>query len=80
MLPLGLTAYRLAHDIGVPVTRVQAVIAERRGITADTALRLARYFRTSPEFWLNLQRDFELETAREAIGSRLEQDVKPHAA
>ena len=62
------------------MTRMQAIIAERRGITADTALRLARYFRTTPEFWLNLQRDFELETAIEAIGDLLERDVKPHAA
>ncbi len=80
MKPLGLTAYRLAKDIGVPVTRVQAIIAERRGITGDTALRLARYFGTSPEFWLNMQRDFELETAAEALGSRLDTEVKPRAA
>ena len=69
MKPLGLTAYRLAKDIGVPVTRVQAIIAERRGISGDTALRLARYFATTPEFWLNMQRDYELETAAEARGS-----------
>jgi addiction module HigA family antidote len=80
MKPLGLTAYRLAKEIGVPVTRVQAIIAERRGITGDTALRLARYFSTSPEFWLNLQRDYQLETAAEALGSRLEAEVKPRAA
>src|SRR6516162_6884851 len=72
MKPFGLTAYRLAKDIGVPVTRVQAIIAERRGISADTALRLARYFTTTPEFWLNLQRDYELETAAEALGPRLD--------
>jgi addiction module HigA family antidote len=80
MKPLGLTAYRLAKDIGVPVTRVQAIIAERRGITGETALRLARYFDTSPEFWLNMQRDFELERAAEALGSRLEAEVKPRVA
>ena len=78
MKPLGLTAYRLAKDIGVPATRVQAIAAERRGITGDTALRLARYF--SPEFWLNMQRDYELETAVEALGSRLDAEVKPRAA
>jgi addiction module HigA family antidote len=78
--PLGLTAYRLAKDIGVPVTRVQAIIAERRGISGDTALRLARYFATTPEFWLNMQRDCELETAAEALGSRLDSEVKPRAA
>ncbi len=80
MKRLGSTAYRLARDIGVPVTRVQAIIAERRAVTADTAVRLARHFRTTPEFWLNLQRDYELETAIEAIGDRLERDVKPRAA
>jgi len=80
MKPLGLTAYRLAKDIHVPVTRVQAIISERRGITGDTALRLARYFETSPEFWLNLQRDFELDQARGALGDRLEQEVKRRAA
>jgi addiction module HigA family antidote len=80
MEPLGLTAYRLAKDIGVPVTRVQAIIAEKRGITGDTALRLARYFATTPEFWLNMQRDYELETAAEALGTRLDIEVKPRAA
>jgi antitoxin HigA-1 len=80
MKPLGITAYRLAKDIGVPVTRIQAIIAERRGITGDTALRLARYFGTSPEFWLNMQRDYELETAAEALGPRLDAEVKPRAA
>ena len=80
MKPLGLTAYRLAKDINVPVTRVQAIIAERRGITGDTALRLGRYFVTTPEFWLNLQRDYELELASQALGTRLENEVKPRAA
>ena len=80
MKPFGLTAYRLAKDIGVPVTRVQAIIAERRGISADTAMRLSRYFTTTPEFWLNLQRDYELETAAEALGPRLDTEVKPRAA
>ncbi len=78
--PLGLTAYRLAKDIGVPVTRVQAILAERRGISGDTALRLGRYFRTSAEFWLNMQRDFELENAAIARGDRVEMEIKPHAA
>jgi addiction module HigA family antidote len=78
--PLGLTAYRLAKDIAVPVTRVQAIIAERRGISGDTALRLARYPGATPQFWLNSQRDYGLETAAEALGSRLETEVKPRAA
>jgi addiction module HigA family antidote len=80
MKPLGLTAYRLAKDIGVPITRIQEIAAERRAITGDTALRLARYFGTTPEFWLNMQRDFELETAAEVLGNRLEAEVKPRAA
>lgn len=80
MKPLGLSAYRLAKDTGVPVTRIQAIITEKRGITGDTALRLARYFRTTPEFWLNMQRDYELETAEQALGDRLLHEVKPRAA
>ena len=80
MKPLEITAYRLAKDIGVPVTRIQEIVAERRAITGDTALRLARYLGTTPEFWLNMQRDYELERAAERIGKRLETEVKPRAA
>ena len=80
MKPLGLSAYRLAKDIGVPVTRVQAIVSERRAITGDTALRLGRYFSTTAEFWLNMQRDYELAIASEALGSRLEREVRPRAA
>ena len=80
MKPLRITPYRLARDLGVPVSRIQSIVAERRGITGDTALRLSRYFRTSPEFWLNMQRDFELETAAVRIGDRLQAQVKPRAA
>jgi addiction module HigA family antidote len=78
--PLGISAYRLAKDLKVPVTRIQAILAERRGITGDTALRLARYFKTSPEFWLNMQRDFELERAMELVGPQVELEVQPRAA
>lgn len=80
MAPLGLTAYRLAKDIGVPVTRIQAIIAEKRGITGDTALRLGRYFRTTPEFWMNMQRDYELEVAEIAGGEAIAATVQPRAA
>lgn len=80
MKPLGITAYRLAKDIGVPVTRIQEIAAERRAITGDTALRFGRYFQTTAEFWLNMQRDYELETAAEKLGARLEAEVKPRAA
>lgn len=79
MKPLGLTAYRLAKDIGVPISRIQAITDEDRGITGDTALRLARYFGTTPEFWLNLQRDYELELAEIQIGAQLAA-IHPHAA
>jgi addiction module HigA family antidote len=80
MVPMAITAYRLAKDIGVPVTRIQEIVAERRSITGDTALRLGRYFGTTAEFWLNMQRDFELESAAEKLGDRLEVEVKPRAA
>ncbi len=80
LVPLGLTAYRLAQDLGVPVTRVQSILAERRDISGDTALRLGHYFGTTPELWLNMQRDWELETAAAVLGDRLAQEVLPRAA
>jgi antitoxin HigA-1 len=80
MKPLKLTAYRLAKDINVPVSRIQAIIDEKRGITGDTALRLGRYFSTTPEFWLNMQRDFELETAQIQAGEDIIAKVRPRAA
>jgi antitoxin HigA-1 len=78
--PLKITAYRLAKDISVPVTRIQDIVAERRAITGDTALRLARYFSTTAEFWLNMQRDYDLEVAAEVLGDRLDAEVKSRAA
>jgi addiction module HigA family antidote len=78
--PLGITAYRLAKDLSVPVTRIQDIAAERRAITGDTALRLARYFGTTAEFWLNMQRDYDLEIASQSLGDRLDTEVKPRAA
>ncbi len=80
MKPLGLSAYRLAKDLSVPVTRIQAIVSERPAITGDTALRLARYFDTTPEFRLDMQRDFDLAQAASALGKRLEAEVKPRAA
>lgn len=80
MKPYGLSAYRLAKDLGVPVSRIQDLAAERRGITGDTALRLARYFGTTPEFWLNLQRDYDLEQAEIAAGDAIAATVRPFAA
>lgn len=80
MRPLGLSAYRLAKDLGVPVSRIQAIVDEKRSITGDTALRLGRYFGTTPEFWLNMQSSYELEMARERAGSTIAARVTPRAA
>ncbi|MDK9723086.1 MAG: HigA family addiction module antitoxin [Rhodospirillales bacterium] len=80
MAPLNISAYRLAKDIGVPVSRIQAIMAEKRSISGDTALRLARYFTTTPEFWLNLQRDYDLELAQLAVGDEIDSHIKPRAA
>jgi addiction module HigA family antidote len=77
--PYGLNPSHFAKDIGVPARRVQEIVRGRRAITADTALRLARYFGTSTEFWLNLQSHYDLEVALERLGDRLEQEVKPLA-
>ncbi len=80
MKPLGLSAYKLAKDIDVPTSRVQDIVSERRAITGDTALRLARYFGTTAEFWLNLQRDFDLEQAEIEVGEQIVARVHPRAA
>ena len=66
MKPLGLSSNALAMELRVPVTRISEIVRERRGITADTALRLARYFNMSPSFWMRLQMDFDLESAADA--------------
>lgn len=78
--PLGLTANRLALELRVPVTRVNDIVRERRSITADTALRLARYFATTPQFWMNLQANYELEIAQDERGSEIAECVRPHRA
>ena len=80
MKPLGLSMNKLALDLRVPVTRIAEIVHERRGITADTALRLARYFNTTPEFWINLQATYELEVARDKELAKIERDVRPIAA
>jgi addiction module HigA family antidote len=76
--PMGVTAYALAKAIGVPRNRVTAIVHGERAISADTALRLGRYFGTSAEFWLGLQTAHDLEVARQEIGKQLDQ-VVPHA-
>ena len=77
--PLGLTQYRLAVDIGVPPRRINEIVKGQRAITADTALRLGRYFKMSPQFWLNLQSHYDLEVEQERMGKRLEKEVKIRA-
>ena len=67
-MPLGLAAGRVARECGVPRTRIERIMREEIGVTADTALRLGRFFGTTPDFWLGLQADFDMETARAEIG------------
>lgn len=73
--PLELSQYRLAQDISVPPRRINEIVHGTRAITADTALRLARYFGTSDQFWLNLQARHDLEVERDRLGRRLEEEV-----
>jgi antitoxin HigA-1 len=80
LTPLGLSAYALAKAIGVPRNRITGIVHGERAITTDTALRLARFFGMSPEFWLGLQMDYDLETTRAAISGRLDREVTPRAA
>jgi addiction module HigA family antidote len=78
--PLGMSVNALAMALRVPATRVGAIVKGERSVTADTALRLARFFRTSPEFWMNLQAMHDLTKARMERGRAIERDVRPHAA
>ena len=74
--PLGLSQYRLAMDISVPPRRINEIVHGKRAISADTALRLARYFGTTDRFWLNLQAHYDLEVQRDRLGTRLETEVR----
>jgi antitoxin HigA-1 len=78
--PMQLSQNRLALDIGGDARRINEIVLGKRSITADTALRLARYFGTSPQFWLGLQADYELDMAMDALGDRLEREVKPYTS
>lgn len=69
--PLGLTPYMVAKACGVPRTRIERIVREEAGITGDTALRLARYFGTTPEFWMNLQSGYEVRMAKRALGEAI---------
>jgi len=73
MEPMGITAYALAKACQIERPRLERIVREQQGITADTALRLSKYFGTTPEFWMNLQNRYELEAAREKIGKDLEE-------
>jgi addiction module HigA family antidote len=77
MKPLGLSMNRMAMDLRVPVTRIAEIVAERRSVTADTALRFARYFQNSPGFWMNLQSRYDLEVAEDEIATKVARDVRP---
>ncbi|MCU0245196.1 MAG: HigA family addiction module antitoxin [Bryobacter sp.] len=78
--PLRLTPNRLALELRVPATRINDIARGRRSITADTALRLARFFGTTPQFWINLQANYDLEIATEAMETRQLKAIRPYAA
>ena len=75
LVPLGISQYRLAKDISVPPRRINEIARGQRSITADTALRLARFFRTTERFWLNLQTRYDLEAEKDRLGDRLDHEV-----
>ena len=77
---LGMSMNRLSQEIHVPANRISSIIAGQRAITGETALRLARYFGTTPEYWLNLQARYDLETARDQWESRVKSEVRPRDA
>ena len=77
--PMELSQNRLALAIGVPARRINEIVLGKRGVTADTALRLARYFDMSPHFWLGLQMDYELDLAQDSLAERLDREVRPYS-
>jgi addiction module HigA family antidote len=79
MRPYGLSQNRLARGLAIPVARINDIIHARRGISADTALRLAAYFRTSAEFWLNLQTRYDLKVAQRTVGEEIKRGIRPLA-
>ena len=76
--PMALSQNRLAIDIGVPARRINEIVLGKRRVSADTALRLGRYFEMSPQFWLGLQMDYDLDVEQDKLGTRLEQEVRPY--
>ncbi len=79
LVPLDISANKLATAIRVPATRIGAIVNEQRGITGDTALRLAKFFDTTPQFWMNLQSLYEIEIARDQHGAEIDRDVRRRA-
>lgn len=80
MKPLGISINKLARDIDVPPGRISEIVNGKRAVTADTALRLGRYFGVSPEIWLNLQADYELRVVKREAGKKIETRVRPFRA
>jgi len=78
--PLDMSANELALALRVPATRIHDIVNEKRGITADTALRLSRYFGTTPKFWMNMQASWELEVAEDQLGYSVKREVLPRTA
>jgi len=78
--PMDLSQYRLAKDIKVPARRINEIVHGNRSITADTALRLSRYFGMTEQFWMNLQGKYDLEIAKDRLGARLDDEVQPARA
>jgi addiction module HigA family antidote len=78
--PMQLSQYALAKAITVPARRINEIVLGKRAISADTAMRLGRYFGMEPQFWLNLQSRFDLDTVADQLGNRLDREVKPRAA
>jgi addiction module HigA family antidote len=79
LAPLGISQYRLAKDINVPPRRINEIVHGARAVSADTALRLARYFGTSERFWLNLQAQYDLDVEYDRVGNRIEREIVPRA-
>ena len=79
LAPMEISQYRLAKDISVPARRINEIVHGKRSVTADTALRLSRYFGTSERFWLNLQTGYDLDIEKDRLGDRLEAEVLPRA-
>ena len=79
ILPMNLSQNRLAIDIGVDARRINEIVLGKRAITADTALRLSRFFGNSPQFWMGLQTQYDLDVAEDQLGKRLDREVRPYA-